>query len=172
MGPIEKFNSKQYRLSRHKRNRRHVLIPALITTLVLILLIFILNSVNSDLRTSGYSAIIFTSFAASAFIMFMIPYSRASNVKRFVWSYLMAGVLGEIGYILTPILGLYGAVAFTLFLMSLLLFETDSVHPPAMGAALAFVIFRVGYPELIILVSGIIVLSVIKMFVERLGINP
>jgi len=172
MSIIEGLDAKKYRSARHKFNRKHILIPAIITTFVLVLLIFILNGVNSDLRTSGYSAIIFTSFAASAFIMFMTPYARASDVKRFVLSYLLAGILGELGYLLTSIIGFYGALGLTLLLMALLLFETDNVHPPAMGVALAFVIFRVSYPGLIVLAFGIVVLSAIRMLMERAGINP
>lgn len=172
MGLIERFDTKKYRLSRHRLDRRHVLIPVIITTVALILLIFILNSVNSDLRTSGESAIIFTSFASSAFIMFMAPYSKPSSIRRFAASYIMAGIFGEIGYLLVPLSGFYVAVTFTIFMMALLLFETDSIHPPAMGAALAFVIFQVSYPGLIILASGIVVLGALKEMVERLGVNP
>lgn len=147
-----------------------MLIPAVLTTMALILIIYVLNYVNSDIRTSDYSAIIFTSFAASAFILFMIPHSSASNIRRFVISYILAGIFGEIGYLLVPYLGFYLAIAIVLFSMALLLFETGNIHPPAMGIALAFVIFRVSYPGLLVLFIGIVMLSMIKLIVEKYGL--
>ncbi len=169
---IEEFNHKVYRRLRHKRNRKHILIPVLLTVAVLMVLIFVLELVNESFRYSTGSAIVFASFAASAFILFMTPYARSSSVKRFVKSYVIAGIFGELGYLLTGIAGFYVASAFTLFFVALLLFETDSVHSPAMALAFAFVIYQVDYTGLFVIIIGVVLLSAIKLVIERLGINP
>ena len=170
---IEEFDHRIYRDLRHKRNRKHILIPTLITTIALILLIYIFKIVNLDLRSNiGYSLVVFTSFAGSAFILFMTPYSRSSSTRRFVKSYAIASVFGELGYLLTGIIGFYPAAAFTIFVVALLLFETDSAHPPAMGIAFAFVIFQIDYAGLVIVVLGVALFAGLKLLLEKLRINP
>ena len=170
---IEEFDHKIYRDLRHQRNRKHILVPTLITTIALILLIYIFKVANLDLRSNiGYSLVVFTAFAGSAFILFMTPYSRASSIRRFIESYAIASIFGEIGYLLTGIIGFYPAAAVTLFVVALLLFETDSTHPPAMGIAFAFVIFQIDYVGLLIVVLGVALFAGIKIVIERLGISP
>jgi hypothetical protein len=170
---IEEFDYKIYKGLRHRRNRKHILIPALIATAALILISYMFKSVNLDLRSNiGYSLVVFTSFAGSAFILFMTPYSRSSSIKRFAKSYAIASVFGEIGYLLTGIVGFYPASAITLFIVALLLFETDSTHPPAMGIAFAFVIFQIDYVGLLVVVLGVAILAGIKLAMEKLGISP
>ncbi len=169
----EKFDHALYKRLRHKRNRKHILLPTIITTLSLLFLIFVLETLNVGLRKDiGYSAIIFTSFAGSAFIMFMMPYSHASNIRRMIKAYVIAGIFGELGYLLTGVIGFYAASALTLFFVALLLFETDSAHPPAMGIAFAFVIFQVNFTGLFVVVVGVTILVLIKVALEKLGINP
>ncbi|MDE1874314.1 MAG: HPP family protein [Candidatus Micrarchaeota archaeon] len=170
---IGEFDHAIYKQMRHQPDRKHILIPTLITTTALVLLIYLFEMVNLDLRSNiGYSLVVFTAFAGSAFILFMTPYSRSSSVKRFVKSYAIASVLGEIGYLLTGIIGFYPAAAITLFVVALLLFETDSTHPPAMGIAFAFIIFQIDYAGFLIVVLGVAVFTGIKLVLEKLGINP
>ncbi|MDE1860219.1 MAG: HPP family protein [Candidatus Micrarchaeota archaeon] len=172
MSLSERFNFERYKASRHKRDKKHILIPLFLATGTMLLLVFILSIVNSNLMANGDSTIIFTSFAASSFIIFMTPYSKSANMRKFVLSYIIAGIVGEIGYLSLPYVGFYGAVTVVLFSMSLILFETNNVHAPAMGAALAFVIFHVSYAGLLVLVSGIIVLVAIKICAEKLELEP
>jgi hypothetical protein len=170
---IEEFDHAIYRRMRHGHNRKHILIPTLLTTIALLVLIGALEGVNLDLRSSvGYSAIIFTSFASSAFILFITPYARSSSVKRFVLSYAIGSIVGEIGYLLIGAIGFYAASALVVFTVALLLFETDNAHPPAIGLAFAFVIFKVDYVGLLIVVIGVVVLALIKIAIEKLGISP
>ncbi|MDE1825125.1 MAG: HPP family protein [Candidatus Micrarchaeota archaeon] len=171
MGSRERLNLEKRRASNRRRNR-NVLIPLFLATGTTLLLVFILSVVNSNLTANGDSAIIFTSFAASSFIIFMMPNSSSSNTGKFILSYLIGGIVGELGYLSLPYIGLFSAVAAVLFFTSLLLFKTNNMHPPAMGAALAFVIFHVSYAGLLVLASGIIVLSAIKICAEKLGLEP
>ncbi|MDE1855524.1 MAG: HPP family protein [Candidatus Micrarchaeota archaeon] len=170
---FEDFDHALYRRARHKQNRKHILIPTVITTFALLILIAALEGVNLDLRNNvGYSAIIFTSFASSAFILFITPYARSSSVRRFISSYAIGAVFGEIGYLLTNIVGFYVAAAVVVFCVAILLFETDNAHPPAIGLAFAFVIFQVDYAGLLVVVAGVAVLALIKLAIEKLGVNP
>ncbi len=170
---FEEFDHAIYRRARHRKNRKHILIPTILTTFALLILIAALEGVNLDLRNNvGYSAIIFTSFASSAFILFITPYARSSSVRRFVVSYAIGAVFGELGYLLSGTIGFYASAAFVVFFVALILFETDNAHPPAIGLAFAFVIFQVDYAGLFVVVAGVVVLALIKVAIEKLQINP
>jgi len=68
------------------------LVPALLAGFTLALLIFILSYFRIDLAYgTGTSAVIFTSFASSIFIMFLMPRSTAAKSSKFVKSYALAG---------------------------------------------------------------------------------
>ena len=102
----------------------------------------------------------------------MTPYARSSNVNRFIRSYTIAALLGELGYLLTGTIGFYAASALTLFFVALLMFETDSMHPAAMGIAFAFVIYQLDYIGVLIVVVGVTVFTLIKVVLEYFNINP
>ncbi len=168
----EEFSHEKYRKTRHKPNRQHIIIPILLTVATLMLLIYVLEILDKDFRYSSGSAIVFASFAASAFTLFMTPYARSSNVNRFIRSYTIAAILGEMGYLLTGTIGFYAASALTLFMVALLMFETDSMHPAAMGIAFAFVIYQLDYVGVLIVVVGVTVFTMIKVVLEYFNINP
>ncbi len=74
------FSHREYRKLKHKLNRSNILIPLVLMSFITVFLIFVLHEINLDIREiSGESAIIFTSFASSAFILFLMPYSKASK---------------------------------------------------------------------------------------------
>ncbi len=64
----------------------------------------------------------------------------------------------------------YLSAGIIIFLVSFLLFETDSEHPPALGIAIAFLIFRISSAGILVLIVGIIILVLFKMLLQRFGI--
>ena len=46
---------------------------------------------------------------------------------------------------------------------------TDSMHPPAMGLALAFIIYDVGYAGIAIAAIGVVLLIVMKKIIDWAG---
>lgn len=165
------FSHREYKKLKHKVNRNNILIPLLITSFVIVLLIFILNRVNFDIREiSGASALIFTSFASSAFILFLMPYSKAAKRTRFVKSYIIAGVFGYTGFFLSRFVNFYIMAGIIIFVVSLLLFETDSEHPPAIGIAVAFMIFKIPIYGILTLIAGVFILVAARYIMQKAGI--
>ena len=165
------FNHREYKKSKHKVNRNNILIPLIATSFVVVFLIFILHEINFDIREiNGASALIFTSFASSAFILFLMPYSKAAKKTRYVQSYLIAGFFGYIGFFLSSFINFYLIAGIVIFIVSFLLFETDSEHPPAIGIAVAFMIFKIPIYGILTLITGIIILVVAKYVMQKAGI--
>lgn len=165
------FSHKEYRRTKHKLNRNNIVIPILLTSFIVVLLIFILHEINFDIKeVSGASALIFTSFASSAFILFLMPYSKAAKKTRFIKSYLIAGLFGYMGFLLSEAISFYIAAGITIFIVSLLLFETDSEHPPALGIAVAFLLFKIPIYGIITLFAGMAILVLSRYILQKLKI--
>ena len=160
-----------YKKIKHGFNKNNILIPLITSSLVIVLLIFILHEVNFDIREiSGASAIVFTSFASSVFLMFLMPYSKSAKRNRVVKSYLIAGVFGYIGFFATRFINFYLVVGIIMFAVSFLLFETDSEHPPAIGIAVAFLLFKIPIYGIITLIIGVFIVVALKTLMQKLGI--
>ncbi|MGC8533237.1 MAG: HPP family protein [Candidatus Parvarchaeum sp.] len=165
------LSHREYRKLKHKFNRNNILIPLIATSFVVVFLIFVLHEINFDIREiSGASALIFTSFASSAFILFLMPYSKAAKKTRFVKSYLIAGFFGYLGFLLSSFINFYIIAGTVIFIVSFLLFETDSEHPPAIGIAVAFMIFRIPIYGILSLLTGVIILVAAKYIMQKIGI--
>ena len=145
----------------HIRNR---MIPAAVTALSLMVIVAILSYLNFDFKYGlGASGIVFASFGGSAFALFMLPYSRSSNVRRFIKSYLIAGLFGYLGFLTVPYMGTVASVGLVMFSVSVLLIVTGSEHPPALGIASAFVLYNIDYVGIIIVMVAALILAFIRM---------
>lgn len=149
------------------KKRWKLVMSALFTSLSVVALLAMFDYANYDLsHREGASAILFASFASSAFLMFVAPESRAAKMSRFIKSYVIGGVMGAIGFTLLPFIGAYLSVGVILFATALILIWTDSMHPPAMGLTLAFIIYDVGYTGIAIAAIGVVMLVVMKTFID------
>ena len=144
------------------------LIPAILAGLNLAILVFFLQYFNIDKAYGlGTSAVIFTSFASSIYIMFITPNSRAAKNSKFVKSYAIAGVVGSLGGLGLAIMPLYAVAALVIFFVSVLMIITKSEHPPAAAIAFAFVLFRIGYIGIIIIASGVVIVIALRYILEK-----
>ncbi len=151
----------------HRAIQRKV-IPGLLTALSLAVLIFLLHVFNIGLETGlGSSAVIFASFAASAFILFMMPHIKAAKPIRFVKSYIIGAILGYAGFLLTNIVGLYISIVIVIFVLVLLLVLFDAEHPPGAGIAFAFLLYHVGWTGIIVVVAGVLIMLFIRYILEK-----
>ncbi|MCW6160281.1 MAG: HPP family protein [Candidatus Micrarchaeales archaeon] len=151
-----------------KKLINNIIIPAALTTFSLVLLIFVLNYVNFDIRSSfGAPAIIFASFGGSAFLLFMMPKSRTANIRRFVKSYVIAVVLGSIGYFLLQYIGLYYTSALVIFAASILLVVTDSYHASAISLLFAYLLYDISWVGDIVVLIGVVLLLLIRLYLEK-----
>jgi hypothetical protein len=145
-------SSKTYRLDKKP-------VAVVMLALSLVIIIYALTYTNFDIiHGRGASAIIFASFAGSGFVLFMAPNTRGGNIKRFVKSYIAAGVLGELGYFALPYLGIYITTALIIPATALVLEGTDSVHAPAISLAFAFIIYDVGLDGIVLVATAMVIL--------------
>lgn len=150
-----------------KRLKRR-LIPALLAGVTLAILVFLLEYFRIDLLYGiGSSAVIFSSFASSIFIMFITPNSRAAKSSKFVKSYLLAAIVGYIGGFATSVLPLFIVAGVVVFVLILILILTYSEHPPAAAIAFAFVLFRVGVAGIAIVLAGIGIIVLFRFLLEK-----
>jgi CBS-domain-containing membrane protein len=164
------------RVSRKRKSLlRLTIVPALITAIIVAVLYGTLTLLNYDLFSSSSSVLLFASFGSSAFLLFMIPHSRAANIGRFAKSYIIAIVLGPIGYVLAALAGLPLATGIMMFIMSTLLYTTHSEHPPAIGAMLAFILYRIDVYGIFIVLFGIVLFvsfhKVFEKYIYQIGIE-
>jgi CBS-domain-containing membrane protein len=144
------------------------IIPAVLTALTVSVLIFVLYYVNFDLSYgTGSSAILFASFGTSAFVMFMMPRSKAATISKFVKSYALATILGIFGFFLLDFLPLYVVAGLVIFLLALLMYMTRSEHPPGVGIAMAFVLYRIDIYGVLIVALAVVILLFLRIALER-----
>lgn len=144
------------------------IIPALLTALSVSILTFVLYSVNFDISHGpGSSAILFASFGTSAFVLFMMPRSKAASINKFVKSYVVSTILGVVGFFMLDVFPLYIVAGIIIFFLALLLFLTSSEHPPAVGIAMAFVLFRVDLYGVLIVALAVVTLLFLRIVLER-----
>ncbi|MCL4373888.1 MAG: HPP family protein [Candidatus Marsarchaeota archaeon] len=161
---------------RHSRKRersskrlKRRLIPAVLAGVTLAILVFLLGYFRIDLLYGiGTSAIIFTSFASSIFIMYIMPNSRAAKSSKFLKSYLLAAIVGYMGGLTTSILPLFVIAGIVIFVLIVLLILTYSEHPPAAAIAFAFVLFHVGVAGIAIIIAGIATILFFRFVLEKI----
>ncbi len=147
---------------------KHRVVPALLAGIALAMLVFMLQYFNIDKAYGlGTSAIIFTSFASSIFIMFITPNSRSARNSKFVKSYILAGIIGYLGGYGLAYVSLYVVAALVLFFVSILMIITKSEHPPAAAIAFAFVLFHIGALGVLIIASGVFIVVAIRYILEK-----
>ncbi len=144
------------------------IIPAVLAALAVSILIFILYYVNFDvLYGIGASAVLFASFGASAFILFLTPRAKSARLKSFVESYVVGAFIGALGFYLSAILPLYVVAGIIVFLLSSLMIVADAPHPPAIGIALAFVLYKIDVYGIFIVILGLVILLFLRVVLER-----
>lgn len=157
--------------ARHKKKEvllKNKVIPAVLTALSVSILTLILYYVNFDISYgSGSSAILFASFGTSAFVLFMMPMSKAAKLDSFVKAYALGTILGLVGFYLLAIFPLYIVAGIIIFLFSLTMYITGAEHPPAIGIAMAFVLFRIDIYGVLIVAAGVAILLFLRVVLER-----
>ncbi len=147
---------------------RNGLLPALLTAISIVVIMYVIKYFNFDfLYGNGSSEIIFASFASSAFILFMMPRSRSARPSKFLKSYFIAAGMGYIGFVLIPFVPEYLLFTLMLFLGVLLLVATRSEHAPALGILFAFLLFRVGPLGVIVIIISAFLLLFLRILMEN-----
>lgn len=147
---------------------KKIVIPAFFTAFAAAVLVLALKYFNFNIRYgTGSSEIVFASFGSSLFLLFMAPKSKTASVRRFVKSYLIGGVIGVAGSAMLSYLPLFLVAFIIIFVASIVLFVADSVHPPAIAIAFAFVLFRIDVYGMVIVASTAFLIVLLKLFFDR-----
>jgi len=120
--------------------------------------------------------VLFASLGSSAFIITSFPDTRFARLRNVLLSYLFGGIFGLISSQLVDLgLVVYGAGFLAVFGTSSAMLLCRSIHPPASGAALAFVIYRREYTfEFLMLffaILGIMVVGKLLIYIYKKEMN-
>jgi CBS-domain-containing membrane protein len=118
--------------------------------------------------------VLIASLGASAFIAFAVPRSLHSDPRHLIGGYLVGLVSGVAMSSLDALIAtsgawdhavmiIFGALAISLAMFSMVV--TRSEHPPAAALALGLVLNEWDLATLLVILSGVILLSVIKQIV-------
>lgn len=148
---------------------KNKIVPAILTAIAVSVLVYVLYHINFDvLYGHGASAILFASFGSSAFLLFMTPRSKSARVSAFVKSYLLSALIGAFGFYSIPFMPLYVIAGIVVFAVSMLMYVLDIMHPPAVGIAVAFILYRIsGFYGVLIVLIGIAIFVFIRLVLER-----
>ncbi len=154
--------------SYHIRNK---IIPSMLAALSIAIIVFIFGVINFDARYGiGVSAVLFSSFASSAFILFLVPKSDAAKISKFVKSYMIGGFIGYLGILVITFtsMPLYVVTAIFIFITIMIMVITRSEHPPGVAIAFAFILYQLDFFGIIIVILGVLMLIFVKMVLEKI----
>lgn len=147
---------------------RNVGIPALLAALSMLVVAYSLHYMNFDIAHGNASGIlIFASMGASAFILFMTPRSKAAHISKFAKSYVCAGLIGYFGFVMRPFTGIYVSLTVVMFIATMVLVLAKAEHPPAVGIAVAFVLYNVGIMGILVVILGMLLLIAMRILLEK-----
>ncbi len=142
--------------------------PAVLAALAIVILTYVLYYLGFDLQYGiGSSAILFASFGSSAFVLFLMPRSKAAAIDAFVKSYLLAAALGLVGFYMLGILPLYLVSGIILLALALMMYMSSAEHPPAVGIAMAFILYKIDIYGVLVVALGVVVLIFLRFVLER-----
>lgn len=119
---------------------------------------------------------LFPCLAATAFIVFTLPQSKASSPRQIIGGYIIAGIVGVAFGILGQYLIEYDVLPFrpdiilsiiTVFLVVLMMSILDLGHPPAAAMAATLTLMSTPIPTAITAVVSVIVLCIFKQAFKR-----
>ena len=132
------------------------------------LLTFLLNlAENVLIITIGAKYLIFASFGSSAFIMYLMPENASAKVNKFVKSYIAAGIIGFLCTFIVPYIGFFYAIAVVETVIAITLVAIDAKHPPAAAIGIVFLINRVGFYGIFIIVIGVATVSILTTVLNK-----
>lgn len=147
---------------------RNVAVPAVLAALSMLIVAYALHYVNFDVAHGSASGIlIFASMGASAFILFMTPRSKAAHVSKFAKSYIAASIIGYFGFAIKPFVGIYASLTLVMLIATIALVLARAEHPPAVGIAVAFVLYNVGFGGILVVVLAMLLLISIRIVLEK-----
>ncbi|MCP4725104.1 MAG: HPP family protein [bacterium] len=147
------------------KNKSRCLLQLSVSSFFVFTVLFILEAVPN--------AVIIASFAASSFIVFTFPEAQVSRPRFIIGGYIAGIITGSLFHFISNIgvisqIPVIGNIPFVIFgtlsvgITITIMVITDTIHPPAASLALGLVIHEFSFVTVIIVFSGIVLLSYIK----------
>lgn len=140
----------------------------LMATLTMMVVLLLLDLVDQT--------VLIASLGASTFIVFSMPHTKRSEPRYLVGGYVVGTLAGcSLSLMATQLIGLSAAdprivqiccAALALGLAFLIMVVTDTEHPPAAALALGFVLNDWDLFALIVVMSGIVLITTIKELIK------
>lgn len=132
------------------------------------ILTFLLNIAEHVLIISlGAKFLIFASFGSSAFLMYLMPENDSAKVSKFVKSYIAAGIIGLLCTFLVPYISIFYSIAVVETAIAITLVGIRAKHPPAAAIGIVFLIFRVGFYGILIIVIGVATVCILTTLLNK-----
>ena len=154
----------------NKRNKeiliRNHIMPAIFIGITISFTIFALSLFHIYVISIA-RFIVFSSFASSSFLLFMEPKQSSARISKFIKSYIIAGIIGIIGFFISVHIGIYYSLAIVETAIALLLVITESEHPPAMGIGVVFILEEANIFALTYLLVGMVIIILMDKFLNN-----
>ncbi len=139
-------------------NIKNKIIPDFFTAITVSFVVLVFDFISHSFFTHPTAYIIFSSIAASTYILFIHRKSKFSIQRKFVISYLLAYIGGIVGITIISYTGIFISLGISIILVIVLMDLVDSDHPPAISLTFAFVLSDMELRELysILICMGII----------------
>ncbi|KJE48907.1 MULTISPECIES: HPP family protein [Acidiplasma] len=155
------FNFKKYEIL----IKNHI-IPAIFIGITVSITIFIL-SVTHIYFVPFAKFIVFSSFASTSFLLFMMPDNKSAKIDKFLKSYIIAGIVGVLGFYMAFFISIYYVIALVETLVAILLVIFHSEHPPAMGIGIVFILQTISYFAIFFLITGMVIIAALDFVLKK-----
>jgi hypothetical protein len=98
----------------------------------------------------------------------MTPRSKAAHIFKFAKSYITAGLIGYLGFVAKPFIGIYISLTLVMLVVTLALVLARAEHPPAVGIAVAFVLYNVGFTGILVVLLAMLLLIALRIVLEKM----
>ncbi len=156
-----------------RRKWRNYLFQCGIATLALMAILTVVDVV--------LQAAIVVAIASTAFIIFVMPHSSASNPRRVVGGHVVGVIVGGVSMLFLTLqtgdpstqslIFLDGIAAAAVGVSIFIMVVTDTEHPPAAGTALGLVIGEGTGGTILVVLAGSAILSMVHMILRPRLIN-
>ena len=158
--------------SKFSKNRIQYISQCALSTLVILSVLLILDTVTQT--------VLIASFGASAFICFTMPHVKSSGPRYVIGGYIVGTIIGCLASLMTGLVPIdtlpvettqiiFGAIATGIAIFCMVL--TDTEHPPAAGLALGFVLNEWEPLTILVILAGIIFIFMMKEISKKNMIN-
>ena len=154
------------------KNRIQYISQCVLSTLVILSVLLILDTVTQT--------VLIASFGASVFICFTMPHVKSSGPRYVIGGYIVGTAIGCFASLMTRLVPIdslpvettqiiFGAIATGVAIFCMVI--TDTEHPPAAGLALGFVLNEWEPLTILVILAGIIFIFMMKEVSKKNMIN-